>query len=268
MKAVIGTSGYSYKDWLGVFYPPELPKGKMLNFYAQHFSAVEINSTYYRIPHPAVFYQMEKKTPDNFEFIVKTNRETTHQRTKPAEAMKRLIEAVQPLVDAGKFSGFLAQFPYSFKNTPQNREYLVKTRDLAEDFPLFVEFRNWTWENEAVVDFLRANKLYWVNVDQPALRGLLHPGETTTGDLGYVRFHGRNSQNWWKGTNQTRYDYLYSAQELEGWMVHIAHILKKTYKSYIFFNNHPQGKAIKNAKQLQQMLDIRFDMPNNLSDPR
>ena len=268
MKAIIGTSGYSYEDWRGVFYPEDIPKGKMLDFYAQHFSAVEINSTYYRIPHPAVFAQMEKKTPPGFEFIVKTNSETTHQRTKPAEAMKRLIEAVRPLVEAGKFAGFLAQFPYSFKNTPQNREYLAETRALAQEYPLFVEFRNWTWENEAVTDFLRANKLYWVNVDQPALRGLLHPGETITGDKGYIRFHGRNSQSWWKGTNQTRYDYLYSPRELEDWMVRIAHILKKTYKTYIFFNNHPQGKAIRNARQLQQMLDIQFETPNNLSDTR
>lgn len=254
MGAVIGTSGYSYEDWRDVFYPNDLPKGKMLDYYSQYFTAVEINSTYYRIPHPAVFYQMEKKTPDNFEFIVKVNRETTHLRTKNTQAMSQLIEAIQPLKDANKFSGFLAQFPYSFKNTPQNRDYLRETGGLAGDVPLFTEFRNWTWNQPETFEFLQKNQLLYVNVDQPKLRGLLPPTDLATGKFGYVRFHGRNAANWWKGTNQTRYDYNYSGSEMDEWLIKIAGLLKKTYKTYIFFNNHPQGKAIQNATLLNEML--------------
>ena len=253
-KVIVGTSGYSYDDWRGVFYPEDLPKGKMLDYYARHFNGVEVNSTYYRIPHPAVFYQMERKTPPEFEFVVKVHQETTHKRQKNAEAMQQLLEAVQPLVEAGKFSGFLAQFPYSFKNTPENRAYLVETRQLAGDFPLFVEFRNWTWEQPQTYRFLQENGLEFVNVDQPRLRGLLKPGAVVTGRLGYVRFHGRNRQNWWNGTNETRYDYLYSRDELDEWLIRISQIMKKSFKTYIFFNNHPQGKAIRNASMLKEML--------------
>ncbi|GAB4371586.1 MAG: DUF72 domain-containing protein [Calditrichia bacterium] len=266
MEYIIGTSGYSYEDWRGVFYPPDLPKGKMLDYYCQHFKAVEVNSTYYRIPHPAVFYQMEQKTPDDFQFVVKAHQETTHLRQKNREAVQQLIEAVQPLIEKGKLSGFLAQFPYSFKNTPANRDYLVQTRSFFQNYPLFVEFRNWTWDNPPTMKFLQDNRLAFVNVDQPRLPGLMKPRSVVTADLGYLRFHGRNKENWWKGTNQTRYDYLYSQSELNEWLIRIAEMLKKTYRTYIFFNNHPRGHAVQNAKELKEMLDNQIDRLFNLSE--
>ncbi len=262
-KIIIGTSGYSYEDWRGVFYPEDLPKGKMLDYYARFFNGVEINSTYYRIPHPAVFYQMERKTPDDFEFVVKVHQETTHIRQNNAAAMEELKEAVKPLVEANKFSGFLAQFPYSFKNIPENREYLRQTKELTGDFPLFVEFRNWTWEQPETYLFLQENGIEYVNVDQPPLRGLLPPQAVVTGNRGYVRFHGRNTREWWKGTNETRYNYLYSREELDEWLIRISHIMKKSFKTYIFFNNHPQGKAIRNASMLKEMMQNQMNILEN-----
>ena len=255
MKAVIGTSGYSYEDWRGVFYPENLPKGKMLDFYVQHFKTVEINSSYYAIPHPAVFYQMTLKTPVDFEFVVKVHQSTTHERPKDDPALLKLLEAVKPMREAGKFAGFLAQFPYSFKNSPQSREYLKSINDQLQSLPLFVEFRNLTWDQPETYQFLQENQILYVNVDEPPLKGLLKPQEIVTGRLGYVRFHGRNSQEWWEGTNQTRYNYLYSKTELDEWLIGLSRILKKTYKTYIFFNNHPQGKAIQNANMMRELLE-------------
>lgn len=260
MDYLIGTCGYSFEDWRGVFYPVDLPRGKMLDYYARHFNTVEINSTYYRIPHQSVFYHFARKTPENFEFIVKAHQETTHNRQNNEDAMRQLIEALQPLKQTDKLSGILAQFPYSFKNTPENRDYLLHTRQLSGDYPLFVEFRNWTWNRAEVFSFLKENDIGYVNVDQPQLKGLLPPQEVVTTRMGYIRFHGRNQLHWWKGTNETRYDYLYSRNELEEWMIRIAHILKKSYKAYIFFNNHPQGKAIQNARLLKEMIEGRFNL--------
>ncbi len=254
MKYKIGTSGYSYKDWEGVFYPPGLPAGKKLDYYAQQFDTVEINSTYYAIPNHSVFYHLSRKTPDAFEFIVKTHQETTHKRRDNAGAMKALLEAIQPLIEAGKFSGFLAQFPYSFKNTPENREYLVQTKALCAEYPLFVEFRNWTWNRPELFEFLKENQIGYVNVDEPPLKGLLPRQAIATTDIAYVRFHGRNSQNWWEGTNETRYDYLYSQHELEEWLYPLTDLIRRTVKTFIFFNNHPKGKAIRNAWMLKELL--------------
>jgi len=251
----IGTSGYSYEDWREVFYPRGLPKGDMLDFYSRTFDCVEVNSTYYAVPRPSVFYRMNEKTPEKFEFIVKVHRTTTHDRAPADDTLVQLLEAVKPLSESGKFSGFLAQFPYSFKNTPANREYLRRIREVLRDNPLFVEFRNWTWVRDETYSFLKENHINYVNVDEPPLRGLIKPQDRVTGEMGYVRFHGRNTVDWWKGTNQTRYNYLYSRQELDEWMIGLSRILFKAYKSYIFFNNHPQGKAVQNALMLKEIIE-------------
>jgi uncharacterized protein YecE (DUF72 family) len=250
----IGTSGYSYDDWRGPFYPPEIPKNKMLEFYCLYFQVVELNATYYTIPKTSTFERLTQKTPQKFEFIIKVNRETTHIRKENESAIKKLKESLKPLIEAGKFHGFLAQFPYSFKNNEQNRKYLLQTKKLIGDCNLFVEFRNYTWNNEYLPRFLKENNIGYVNVDEPDLKGLLPPQDIATTDLGYIRFHGRNEKDWWDGTNVTRYDYEYTPKELKEWLTNISNVLKKTYKTYIFFNNHPTGKAIKNAQQMMEIL--------------
>lgn len=259
-KVRVGTSGYSYDDWKGHFYPEKIAKTQMLDYYAQHFDTVEINSTYYGIPKPSVCEKWAEKTPQDFEFIIKTNRETTHERQNNEEAMRDLNEAVQPLIDASKFSGFLAQFPYSFKNTPQNREYLLKTKDLIGTNPIFVELRNWTWNRMDTMSFLKENDIGYVNVDEPRLRGLLPPQHNVTSKMAYIRFHGRNAKDWWKGTNVTRYDYLYTKGELEEWKARITNILQISHTLYILFNNHPHAKAVVNAMMIREMMEID---PNN-----
>jgi uncharacterized protein YecE (DUF72 family) len=255
----IGTSGYSYEDWREVFYPKELPKGKMLEFYTQHFNTVELNATYYTIPNNTVFEKLAQKTPPDFEFIVKVNKETTHIRKENEKAISSLMESLQPLIEAGKFKGLLAQFPYSFKNYELNRKYLIQTKKLTGKSPLFVEFRNNTWHNESLPAFLKNYDIGYVNVDEPKLIGLLPMQDYVTSKFGYIRFHGRNEKDWWQGTNTTRYDYEYTPDELREWLTNINSIIKKTYKTYIFFNNHPTGKAIKNAKQLLEILNTELD---------
>jgi uncharacterized protein YecE (DUF72 family) len=250
----IGTSGFSYDDWRGSFYPPEISKAKMLEFYCKYFQTVEMNVTYYTIPGYTTFERLVQKTPPNFEFIVKTHQETTHRRRENERALNQLRDAVTPMVESGKFKGFLAQFPYSFKNNEQNRKYLANTRQMIGNLPLFVEFRNDTWNNEQLIDFLQSHAIGYVNVDEPALRGLLPSQEHVTNETGYVRFHGRNAKDWWNGQGSARYNYGYSEEELREWLIRIGNILHKTYKSYIFFNNHPQGQAVKNAQQMMAIL--------------
>ena len=250
----VGTSGYYYEDWRTVFYPSDLPANQMLEFYAQYFSIVEINATYYTIPGFQTFARMAERTPDNFLFIVKTNQETTHRRKENKESLSKLTESIRPLIESNKFEGYLAQFPYSFKNSEKNRKYLVETKKIIGNNSLFVEFRNDTWLKSQLSDFLRSNDIGYVNVDQPDLKGLLPPQDIVTSDSGYLRLHGRNKEDWWQGKGSARYDYEYTEEELKEWLTNISNILRKTYKTYIFFNNHPNGQAIKNAKQMIEIL--------------
>jgi len=250
----IGTSGYSYEDWRGTFYPADLPATKMLEYYVRFFHTVELNATYYTIPKSNTFQRLAEKTPAHFEFIVKAHQETTHRRQENEKVCNQLLAAVKPLGDQNKLFGFLAQFPYSFKNNEENRRYLLQTKSYFGDYPLFVEFRNYTWLSSSLPDFLQENKIGYVNVDEPQLRGLLPRQDLVTNGLGYIRLHGRNEKDWWNGQGSARYDYEYNEEELKEWLIHISRILKKAFKTYIFFNNHPTGKAVKNAEQMIEIL--------------
>ena len=251
---LIGTSGYSFEDWRDLFYPPEIEKGKMLDFYAQHFTTVEINSSYYKIPNAAVFYHMAKKTSDNFEFIIKVNQEVTHKYKKAFESLKELKQAVQPLIDAGKMYGYLVQFPWSFKYHPTKLTYINKISHACEPYPVFVEFRHASWLRGAVYRFLKEEKIGYCCVDEPQLSGLIPPQEIVTTKISYVRFHGRNSAAWWNSSKGDRYDYGYSNEELKDWLQRIRVMREKSDKLYLFFNNCHMGQAVINAKQMIQLL--------------
>lgn len=252
---LIGTSGYSFQDWRGVFYPNDIPDGEMLSFYSQHFTCAEINSTYYRIPHSQVFYHMGNKTPPGFEFIVKVHADVTHARRDPDRSVVNLTGALQPLMDQGKFTGFLAQFPYSFKNRFESRKYLIHLSQLSGNWPLFVEFRHKSWASPPLYDFLRHHGIGYVNVDEPDLPNLLPPQQVATTDTGYVRFHGRNREAWWEKDKGDRYDYLYTAPELEKWKEDITGLLDRVKKIYLFFNNCYHGQAAQNALDMKALLE-------------
>jgi len=250
----IGTSGYSFQDWVGSFYPPGTAKGDMLAHYATRFDTVEVNSTYYRIPHPTVLRKMGEKTGPGFEFIIKANQEMTHKVSREPGLYERFREVIGPLKEAGKFSGVLFQFPWAFKNTEENRSLLPFLRQAVPGDPLFVEFRHASWVRDEVFDYLRAQGLGYCSVDEPRLPGLPPPVAVATGELAYVRLHGRNAANWWGRGGGDRYDYLYSKDELAEWVGKIRELEKKVRKVYVFFNNCHAGQAAKNAHLMQQML--------------
>jgi len=251
----VGTSGYSFADWVGSFYPQDIQKGKMLDYYVKHFNTVEINSTYYRIPHAAVFYQLEKKTPPGFEFVVKAHRSFTHDRRDHVEAAQQLNESLEPLAHSGKLKGILAQFPWSFKCSPSGLEYVRSGADLFREVPLFVEFRHSSWVREDVFATLREAGIGYTCVDEPQLPGMLFPGTQTTTDIGYVRFHGRNAEKWWGGGSE-RYNYSYADDQLREWIARIEEMRKKTKKVFLFFNNCYQGRAVKDAGRMLELLQI------------
>ncbi|MFQ6618419.1 MAG: DUF72 domain-containing protein [Fidelibacterota bacterium] len=249
----IGTSGFSFKDWIGNFYPENIEKGSMLQYYTRYFDAVEINSTYYNIPHPAVFYHLSRKTPEDFEFIIKTHKATTHERSDGGRAVDELLNSLKPLFDSGKMKGLLAQFPWSFKNTEQNLDYLLSLKGKVGEIPLFVEFRNIDWIKPDIMDLFIRSGIGFVCVDQPRLRGLIPPVAVSTSNTGYVRFHGRNTLTWWDSSKGDRYDYLYTRDELLEWREKIRQIQEKTDKLYLFFNNCHHGQAAQNALEMKEL---------------
>lgn len=251
----VGTSGYSFKDWVGTFYPVGTPPDRFLEYYARHFPVVEINTTYYGIPHSRAFKGMAEQVPDDFSFYIKVHQDVTHKRDHPEPSLRQLFDSTEPLRERGMLRGFLAQFPYSFKKNPESREYLVKLADWwgKKPEPLFVEFRHTSWYKPVVFESLTNHHLGFVNVDLPPLPRLPSPSSEVTNGEGYIRFHGRNAATWWGEHGSERYDYNYSAEELKDWLPRIYDMKKKAKRVIIFMNNCHQGQAAKNAKMLMDM---------------
>lgn len=259
-KIYVGTSGYSFKDWKGTFYPAEVKDSDMLSFYSQRFKVVEVNSTYYTIPSPRVFENMLKKTPNDFLFTVKANSQMTHERASEATIYKQFEGSISPLVEARRMKGILAQFPQSFKNNEQNRSYISKLRNLLAEYPLIVEFRHNSWIRPEVFDFLRELDISYCVVDEPDLPGLVPAVVMNTNKLGYIRFHGRNKVTWWKGNSSERYNYLYSDQELKDWLPKVKQLSNATDETFIFFNNCHAGHAARNAQTMQELIQDLFKL--------
>ena len=251
----IGTSGYSFDDWKDNFYPEKIEKGKMLDHYVKYFPTVEINSTYYRIPHPAVMYNIVNKAPENFDFIIKVPQSFTHRRTDLEKDVQLFGDALKPFQERNKLSGLLAQFPYSFKYSQNGLDYISIIRDAIAPEKLFVEFRHNSWVNRAMYDYLKKEQIGYVCVDEPPLQGLLNPDAFATTDIAYIRLHGRNKEQWWNG-GDLRYDYNYSETELTDWRDKTIKLSAKVKKVFIFFNNCHHGQAAKNALFFKEMLNL------------
>ncbi|MEE8195319.1 MAG: DUF72 domain-containing protein, partial [Candidatus Bipolaricaulota bacterium] len=125
----VGTSGYSFKDWIGTVYPTGTKSRDFLSRYAKMFDTVEINSTYYRVPPPSMFSNMLTKVPEDFTFVVKLPKEITHEREKWNTIIQPFLEGVAPLIEARQLGGFLAQFPYSFRSNSRTLDYLKHVAD-------------------------------------------------------------------------------------------------------------------------------------------
>ncbi len=250
----VGTSGYSFGDWRGRFYPQEVGKGKMLDYYVQRFATVEINSTYYGIPHPTVMENIARKAPAGFDFTVKVPQSMTHRRTDLEQDLKAYQECLLPLSERGVLAGLLAQFPYSFKFGPDSLDYLCICADALRPHRLFAEFRHDGWVNRTMYERLKAHEIGYVAVDEPHLPHLLNPDCFATTDVGYIRLHGRNAEQWWHG-GALRYDYRYSPDELAEWKVKIDKLRHKVKAIYVFFNNCHLGQAAANATEFTAMID-------------
>jgi len=256
----VGTSGYSYPEWVDAgFYPPGTPAREMLPCYAQTFSTTELNYTWYQMPKAAAMERMVPRVPAGFEFAAKLTRTLTHEidphgwRGQAAQ----FREGIAPLVQARRLLAVLIQLPPSFDRTRDRRLYLGRLLDALEGLPLAVEFRHRSWADERVFAGLQSRRVTLVAVDVPDL-GYLFPAldVVTNPDLIYIRFHGRNTRGWRSGNMQKQFDYDYSPAELQAWSnATIPKMAAQAHTGIIFFNNHVRAQAPHNARILMEQLE-------------
>ena len=256
----IGPAGWSYKDWEGVVYPQKPGKNfDPLEYLARFFNTIEINSSFYRPPTPSTTESWARRTAQRKDFIftAKLHRVFTHERGKATkEDEKAFREGMEPLVKAGKLGAVLLQFPWSFKNTDEDRVYLTKLLETFSEYPLVLEVRHVSWNNEHIYEWLEERGVGICNIDQPVFSRSIRPAAITTSPVGYVRMHGRNYQNWFrdKAPRDERYNYLYSLDELDPWLTRIKQVAKQTHETYVITNNHFRGQAVVNAVEIKAAL--------------
>ncbi len=270
-KLYVGPAGWDYADWQGVVYPPGVKGTGRLAFLAALFNLVEINVTFYR---PIAAKDADRwlaavaAVPD-FRFTAKLWQIFTHERQVAAPELAQFREGLEPLRSAGRLGVLLAQFPYSFHNTEDNRAYLLSLRAALAEYPLAVEVRHRSWQQRAVREFLAEAGLEFVNIDQPLVSYPLGATRWVTGTKGYLRCHGRRKEKWFEfGEDRgARYDYMYGPEELADLAERAKELLVKSRETYVIFNNHPAGQAVANGFELLHILkpDHRPALPSGLT---
>ena len=256
----IGPAGWSYKDWEGIVYPQKPGKAfDPLEYLARFFNTIEINSSFYRPPATSTTKAWLSRVAANkdFVFTAKLNRIFTHERGKATKKDEREYrEGMDVLAKAHKLGSVLLQFPWSFKNTPDDRVYLAKLLEKFSDYPLVLEVRHASWNTPEVYEWLEERGVGICNIDQPVFKKSIRPQALTTSPVGYVRMHGRNYKDWFreKAPRDERYNYLYSIDELDPWLVRIKEVAKQSRETYVVTNNHFRGQAVVNAIEIEAAL--------------
>ena len=257
----IGPAGWNYKDWAGIAYPEPKPRGfDPLAWLAGYFDTIEINSSYYGPPAPATAERWIARVRgnDRFRFTAKLWKRFTHERGTAFTRgeVEEASAGLLPILDAGRLGALLMQFPWSFRRTDENREWLDDVSRAFARFPLVLEVRHESWNEPAFYAELAERGIGFVNIDQPRFHHSIRPSATVTSPVGYVRVHGRNYRDWFrKGAGvEARYDYLYPPEELNGWVDRTREIAREAEETFVITNNHYRAKALVNAVMLESMV--------------
>ena len=271
-KILVGPAGWSYADWEGIVYPRSKPRGFHAAAYlAQYFDTIEINTSFYNPlrPEMAASWVEKVRHNPNFKFTAKLWKRFTHEREASLKEEKICKQGFEPLAAAGRLGAVLLQFPWSFKNTRENHQYMSGLCVQFTEYPLVVEVRHNSWNQPEVFDRLHEQGVGFCNIDQPVIGQSLEPSEHVTMPVGYVRLHGRNYEHWFTANErpEERYNYLYSEGELKPWAERITNIARHAEVVFVITNNHFEGKAVANALQLISMVQARpVPMPETLPE--
>ena len=269
-ELLIGTSGYDYPEWKGVFYPTDLKRKDFLPYYASQFNALELNNTFYNMPTADRLLSFWDRSRGQLQFSVKANRLLTHEvGVDWSQDAAQFIQAVSPLAQKGNLCAVLFQFPQSFHYTPENRIYLAKLIEAFGSLPVVIEFRHIEWIKTSVLEGLESRGAGLCYCDMPELKYLPNiaaaarsstssGAPSPSGSLFYLRLHGRNSDAWYAKDNSpngsSRYTYDYTDDELQQFVPVIQSVVLTGKRPVVFFNNHPNGSGARNAGKLKDML--------------
>jgi uncharacterized protein YecE (DUF72 family) len=264
MYVWIGTSGYSYLDWVGDFYPEGTRPERMLAYYCRQFPLVELNFTFYRPPTRGMLLRLANKTPAGFQFIVKLPQAISHEQS--ALELPGFRHAVEGLAQREQLAGLLCQFPQSMHCTRSACDWIGKLAEELSHLHLAVEFRHRSWARPGLPAWLAEKGLDLVAVDVPDIGALFPRGWTRSTSTAYVRLHSRNAGKWYR-SGEERYDYHYSDSELGEWIEELARQDQEggTERALILFNNCQRGQAAINARRTRELMGAQAPQLNVVS---
>lgn len=291
----IGTASWTDKTLIesGRFYPKEANNAEArLRFYAEKFPIVEVDSTYYYPPSDQAVDAWVNRTPDEFTFHIKAWSLLTKHPTRPNslapdlretaterkgkflyaghlpdetmdEVWRRFAASLMPLHSTGKLGVIHFQYPEWFMPGTESRNYIVECQERLHNYRIAVEFRNSLWfeerKLERTLEFLRSHDIPVTSVDMPqGFRSSMPPvAAATAKDLAYVRFHGRNTEQWDKPQEiaTPRFAYKYTQEELAPWVPKLKELASQAKEVHVLMNNCYQDYAVQNARDLGELLE-------------
>ncbi len=291
----VGTASFTEAGLMGTFYPEGMKPAERLSFYARHFNVVEIDSSFYGLPSERNSYLYAERTPKDFRIHFKAFGMLTRHPVDVArlgqalaahlprdfadrrvsdpppdmldKAFQMFSSALMPLKLAGKLGVVLFQYPPYFAKNEDNMGYILECKERLPEMRLAIEFRHGSWLREDEADdtlaFLRENDLPYVCVDEPEFESgaTVPPVAEATSSLAYVRFHGRNTDTWFKKgiTVSERFDYLYSEDELREWVPRIGRLGETADEIHLLFNNCRRTYPVQNARDIAKMIGALKD---------
>lgn len=261
-----GTSGWSHPDWNPAVYPTIKPRGfHPLEYLSQHLDMVEIDTSFDRPLRPELSKLWLRKVAgrENFLFSAILGKQFTYERQLDPAAIQVFKDGLWPLRNTCKLGCLLMRFPWCFRFTKENRDFVIELRRAFHEFPLVAEMRHASWTLDEALGTLMDYRIGFCNVDQPRGARATPPGAIITAPIGYVRLLGRNGNDWTE--EQTAADYLYTPRELGQWQDRLERLRIHTNATFVVAANHVGGKAAVNAMQLKAMLgEVSAPLPRRV----
>jgi uncharacterized protein YecE (DUF72 family) len=238
----IGTSGWTYKHWKGLFYPDDLPQNRWFEYYTKFFDTVELNATFYRLFPEKTFIGWKEKAPEGFRFAVKLWRWITHRKrlSNVAEDLSTFCRRAEKLEDS--LGPVLIQLPPGLKWSSELFINFIEC--LPRNFLWTIEFRRQEWLNEAFCSMVRQHNIALAYADHPYVE--IKPGEAF-GPFIYLRFHGAAGDV---------YAGSYPDDELNAWADRIKNWIDQGKDVWVYFNNDLDGHAVRNAEYLKRQITV------------
>jgi uncharacterized protein YecE (DUF72 family) len=261
----LGTCSFADEGLVKTWYPRGVSTSKArLQYYAERFDTVEVDSPYYHLPDPGVTLNWAQRTPPEFTFHVKAHKTMTWHEGEPNdEAFAAFRASLEPLELSGKLRGILMQYHPRFVKSADALAELERVRPRLEPLVPLVEFRHRSWmeqgERDETLAFLETNGLAYVSVDTPMTRAsnVIARHAAATHPVAYVRFHGRNEKTWNIRAEKSseRFDWMYSAEELGEWVEKLSRLSSDADEVYALFNNNRDDFAPRSAVILRGLLE-------------